>query len=1015
MTSRGEPGATGPTGTFVGGYPSLAALQSSVPVGKPGEFYLIDKEVYGFDPITNGWRHVGPLRGPTGPTGPTIGAGAMPPIAIGTDGNWIVGPTNTGRPARGATGEPGTVAAIVGSYPSQAALQAARPSGPAGVYNLVGGDLYGYDPGIGMWYRIGPIGGPTGPTGTASKVPEIKPGTNGNWYIGGSDTGKPSRGPTGPKGPTGAVKAAYQTPADLQNAKPNGPPGDFYLIGDDLYSYDPALGSWINVGPIVGPPGPAGASGPAVSVTIGPNGNFFVNNADSGQTSRASMGPTGPTGTFVGGYLTVEDMRAANPTGSPGEYLLVNRRVYEYDPATKTFKDIGPLGGPTGPTGLPGVTGSMAIGPDKTFLVNGADTRQTALGDTGPTGPPGDLTIGFNGNWFVNGFDTRIPARGPAGDTGAGGAGSTPKVSIGPDGNWLINGANTGKPARGPTGPDGVVTIGENKNFWVNGADTGDTALGQPGPTGPTGAIAIGTNGNWVVNNADTGKPSRGPTGDTGPNGDLAIGPTGTWVANGTDTGRPSRGATGATGLPGPAGLAGATAPASIGADGNWVLNGVKTDKPASGPTGATGLGAKIAIGTNNNWFIDGSDTNKPAKGPTGPTGPAGASGVEAVVDINPKGNWTVDGRDTGYPARGRTGPTGATGIIPDVKIVNGNWYIGGVDRGIRAIGATGPTGPSGTLAPSSQATFIQNGTDSKISMLGFIGPTGPNGKLDIGFNEHFWENEKDTGVPARGVTGPTGPSGPTGPTGPTGPFSVSGPLMSETFYKGDENTGVPARGIPGMTGPAGPVGADGLPGPAGPAGTSPQGPTGPTGPPGPPGPSQQGESGGIVRYAYNQGSYSGGSMYNPVRLPFEPVNNPGAAGNTQGYTYRSNQSSGDYNSNQNLFEATWNGFRVKQDGTYLVTGMVKVDEKNQANTYAIGVNGRVQPGDVGHAQNTFSTDSTGNQVTNITTQLKLKANDELSLNLVSNGTSKLNSWPGLGTTQTPGSPTLVMSAVKIA
>lgn len=35
----------------------------------------------------------------------------------------------------------------------------------------------------------------------AGVVPEI--GTNGNWYINGADTGKPSRGETGPQGATG--------------------------------------------------------------------------------------------------------------------------------------------------------------------------------------------------------------------------------------------------------------------------------------------------------------------------------------------------------------------------------------------------------------------------------------------------------------------------------------------------------------------------------------------------------------------------------------------------------------------------------------------------------------------------------------------------------------------------------------------------------------------------------------------------------------------------------------------
>ena len=111
------------------------------------------------------------------------------------------------------------------------------------------------------------------------------------------------------------------------------------------------------------------------------------------------------------------------------------------------------------------------------------------------------------------------------------------------------------------------------------------------------------------------------------------------------------------------------------------------------------------------------------------------------------------------------------------------------------------------------------------------------------------------------------------------------------------------------------------------------------------------------------------------------------------------------------MFEPTIDGFRVKKSGTYLIDGKVKVNERNQANTYAIGVNGRVDP----TKHTTFATDGTGQQISSITTQLDLNAGDEVSLNLVSQGTSQLSAWPGLGTTQTPGSPTLVLSGTKIA
>ena len=172
-------------------------------------------------------------------------------------------------------------------------------------------------------------------------------------------------------------------------------------------------------------------------------------------------------------------------------------------------------------------------------------------------------------------------------------------------------------------------------------------------------------------------------------------------------------------------------------------------------------------------------------------------------------------------------------------------------------------------------------------------------------------------------------------------------------------------------------------------------------------------DSGAIVMWAMNQGSYSGGSIYNPVRLPLIPLNMPPQTGGNYQGTYQPNTSSNSYNSNPGLFTPTDDGITVRQAGTYLVSGQVKVDEKNQGNTYAIGVNGRVDP----NLHTTFATNGSGWQITDITTQLKLNAGDQISLNLVSQGTSALKAWmnTGRGLTDVPGSPTLRLSATKIA
>lgn len=97
------------------------------------------------------------------------GADGITPT-IGSNGNWFLGATDTGKPSRGATGAPG---------------------------------------------KDGADGKP-GAAGADGITPTIGP--NGNWFLGATDTGKPSRGETGTpgkdgaKGAPGAPGAAGHTP-----------------------------------------------------------------------------------------------------------------------------------------------------------------------------------------------------------------------------------------------------------------------------------------------------------------------------------------------------------------------------------------------------------------------------------------------------------------------------------------------------------------------------------------------------------------------------------------------------------------------------------------------------------------------------------------------------------------------------------------------------------------------------------------------------------------------------------
>ena len=107
--------------------------------------------------------------------------------------------------------------------------------------------------------------GKPGAAGADGVTPHI--GDNGNWYVGSTDTGKPSRGETGPQGAPGK----------------NGADGK---------------------------PGATGADG--VTPHIGGNGNWYIGSTDTGKPSRGATGAKGDAG-------ATGPAGPAGPAGAPGK------------------------------------------------------------------------------------------------------------------------------------------------------------------------------------------------------------------------------------------------------------------------------------------------------------------------------------------------------------------------------------------------------------------------------------------------------------------------------------------------------------------------------------------------------------------------------------------------------------------------------------------------------------------------------------------------------------------------
>ena len=609
----------------------------------------------------------------------TAGADGQTPY-VGTNGNWWIGTTDTGVTAGGRNGTDGAtgksayeIAKENGCTLSEAewlaslkgadgqngsngksayeiALEAGLTTaateaewldslkGATGAAGQDGRD--GKDGKDGVNGKDG-IAGKDGIDGKDGDTPFI--GTNGNWWIGTTDTGVKAAGPQGEQGLKGDKGDKGETGAQGANGK------SAYEIAIEKNLITNAVTEEQWLASLKGEKGAQGEQGVGIQNITLNNGTMTITLTDNTQFQFENIGSASSGGTTP--------------------QIRINTQTNEWEISSDSGNSWVSTGvkatGEKGADGADGVKGEDGISPKvqinavtnewEISVNNGLSWTSTGVKAAGTDGKDGDTPfIGTNGNWWIGTTDTGVKAAGQDGKDGQNGAdGKDGQNGIdGQDGKDGINGQDGKDGINGQDGKDGDTPfVGNNGNWWIGTTDTGTKAAGQDGQDGKDGQNgADGKDGRDGINGKD-GKDGVSVTGVTiNDENKLVI-----TLSKGDPIiiDKSLMGATGAAGADG-----------ADGKDGNGIssvtltpdfclvfhyTDGTNSEKLGpikgeKGDKGDDGVGiANVSLDANGNLYITYSNTNVPvllgnARGPKGDTGDTGPAG--------PKGDTGADGKD---------------------------------------------------------------------------------------------------------------------------------------------------------------------------------------------------------------------------------------------------------------------------------------------------------------------------------------------------------------------------------
>ena len=467
----------------------------------------------------------------------TAGADGQTPY-VGTNGNWWIGTTDTGVTAGGRNGTDGAtgksayeiakengctlseaewLASLKGAdgqngSNGKSAYEIAKEAGLTtaateaewleslkGATGAAGQD--GRDGKDGVNGKDGAdgkdgIAGKDGIDGKDGDTPFI--GTNGNWWIGTTDTGVKAAGPQGELGLKGDKGDKGETGAQGANGK------SAYEIAIEKNLITNAVTEEQWLASLKGEKGAQGEQGVGIQNITLNNGTMTITLTDNTQFQFENIGSASSSGV--------------------APQIRINTQTNEWEISSDSGNSWVSTGvkatGEKGADGADGAKGEDGISPKvqinavtnewELSVNNGLSWTSTGVKATGTDGKDGDTPfVGNNGNWWIGTTDTGVKAAGQDGKDGQNGA-------DGKDGQNGIDGKDGKEGLNGQDGKDGDTPfIGPNGNWWIGTTDTGVKAAGQDGKDGKDGQNgADGKDGRDGINGKD-GKDGVSVTGVT--------------------------------------------------------------------------------------------------------------------------------------------------------------------------------------------------------------------------------------------------------------------------------------------------------------------------------------------------------------------------------------------------------------------------------------------------------------------------------------------------------------------